>query len=142
MARVVEATASAISNWPSSRFDPHRLRSTLDFMKEILGDQVESVGVSTSLVESPASLVQGAYGMSPSMQRYMEAQAVAMGEDGDAVQGMMGGMNKAKMEVNPGHEIVGKMERLVKAGDRGRAEDYGRTRTQSPRLGRRVQPTT
>lgn len=103
-----------------------RLKGTLEFMKEILGDQVESVGVSTSLSSSPASLVQGAYGMSPSMQRYMEAQAVAMGEDDDAIQGMMGGMNKARLEVNPGHEIVGTLDKLVKGGDKERAEDFGR----------------
>ncbi|GMH64406.1 hypothetical protein TrRE_jg3070, partial [Triparma retinervis] len=102
------------------------LGAALSYMGEILGDKVSSVGVAGGLTESPAALVQGEYGMSPSMQRYMQAQAVAMGEDESAVAGMMGGMNKARLEVNPTHGIVKKFDEMVRGGDKGRAEDFGK----------------
>ena len=39
--------------------------------------------VSTSLSDSPAVLAQAEYGMSPQMQKYMKARAVAMGDEAD-----------------------------------------------------------
>lgn len=41
---------------------------------------MQKVEISRRLVDSPATLVQSAYGMSPTMARYMRAQAVAFGE--------------------------------------------------------------
>lgn len=51
------------------------------WLSEQLGEKrVQKVEVSRRLVDSPAALVQSAYGMSPTMARYMRAQAVAFGE--------------------------------------------------------------
>lgn len=36
--------------------------------------EVSKVEVSSRLTDSPAAITQGAYGMSPTMQRYMKAQ--------------------------------------------------------------------
>lgn len=45
--------------------------------EELKSKNVQKVEVSTRLTDSPATLVQGAYGMSPTMQRYMKAQVPA-----------------------------------------------------------------
>merc|ERR1712176_1265516 len=82
----------------------------VNYLETILNDEVEKVTVSDLLTDSPAALVQGAYGMSPSMQRYMKAQAVASGADAAG----MAGMNKAVLEINPNHAIVKDLERMVK----------------------------
>jgi HSP90 family molecular chaperone len=58
-----------------------------EWLKQAVDGKVQKVEISTRLVDSPATLVQSAYGMSPTMQRYMKAQAVAMGEEN----GMFGG---------------------------------------------------
>lgn len=39
------------------------------------------VQASTRLVDSPATLVQSEYGVSPSMQKYLRAQAVVDSDD-------------------------------------------------------------
>ena len=80
------------------------------YLESLLKGKVQKVVVSDLLTDSPAGLVQGAYGMSPSMQRYMKAQAVAAGQGADA----MGGMNQAVLEINPNHPIVKDLDRLVK----------------------------
>ena len=50
-----------------------------DWLKDSLKAKgVSAVEVSTRLTDSAATLVQGAYGMSPTMQRYMKAQASAI----------------------------------------------------------------
>ncbi|CAJ1966618.1 unnamed protein product [Cylindrotheca closterium] len=74
---------------------------------------VEKVSVSDLLTDSPAALVQGAYGMSPSMQRYMKAQAVAAGSE----VGDLDNMNKVCMEINPKHPIIKDLAKMVK-GDK------------------------
>jgi len=53
--------------------------------------------------------VQGAYGVSPSMQRYMKAQSVAAGSD--AMNTNM--INKAILEINPNHPILQDLENMV-----------------------------
>ena len=60
--------------------EEERLQPAIDYLKELLGKKVADVGVTTSLTSSPSAARQGQYGMSPSMQRYMQAQAVALGE--------------------------------------------------------------
>merc|ERR1712232_32474 len=52
-----------------------------EYLEVELAGLVEKVVISTLLNTSPAALVQGAYGVSPSMQRYMKAQSVAAGSD-------------------------------------------------------------
>ena len=46
------------------------------------------------------------------MQRYMKAQSVASGGDGN-----LGAMNQAVLEINPKHPIIQDLERMVK-GDK------------------------
>ncbi len=101
-----------------------QLKSTLEYLEETLKGKVESVKVSSRLSESPAVLVQGEYGMSPQMQRYMQAQAVAMGED-ENMSGMLGQMNQVILEINPDHKIVKKLDDLISGGGSG-AEDYAK----------------
>ena len=84
----------------------------VDYLEPLLRGKVEKVLVSTDLTTSPAVLVQGAYGMSPTMQRYMRAQAVSTGSDGAE----FGMNNKAIMEINPNHKIVQDLDRRVKSG--------------------------
>jgi molecular chaperone HtpG len=86
------------------------LKDTIEYLGVLLSDKVQKVSVSTLLVDSPAALVQGAYGVSPTMQRYMKAQAVAAGAEG----GMFGNMNKAILEINPNHPIVKDLNAMLK----------------------------
>ena len=82
----------------------------IGYLETLLKGKVEKVTVSTDLVESPAALVQGAYGMSPTMQRYMRAQAVASGTDA----GGLDSMNKVVMEINPDHPVVKDLKAMIK----------------------------
>ena len=86
-----------------------QFKDVADYLETLLKGKVEKVEVSDELVDSPAVLVQGAYGMSPTMQRYMRAQAVSAGGDGD-----IPGMNKAVLEINPEHPVVKDLARMAK----------------------------
>merc|ERR1739845_226207 len=81
----------------------------IEYLEVELAGLVEKVVISTLLTASPAALVQGAYGVSPSMQRYMKAQSVAAGSD--ATGSNM--INKAILEINPNHPIVQELECMV-----------------------------
>lgn len=83
-----------------------------EFLEVHLSGKVQKVTISTLLTGSPAALVQGAYGVSPTMQRYMKAQSVASGGDGN-----LGAMNQSVLEINPKHPIIQDLERMVK-GDK------------------------
>lgn len=83
-------------------------KQVAEYLEALLGNKIQKVVVSDLLTDSPAALVQGAYGMSPTMQRYMRAQAVASGQ-GDSLPNM----NKAVLEINPNHPIVKELERMV-----------------------------
>ncbi|KAL7573079.1 hypothetical protein ACA910_018765 [Epithemia clementina (nom. ined.)] len=89
-----------------------QFKPLVEYLEPLLRSKVEKVIVSSDLVSSPAALVQGAYGMSPTMQRYMRAQAVGTGADADS---LMGGRNKAVLEINPNHPIVQSLNRRLKA---------------------------
>jgi len=80
-----------------------------EFLEVQLAGKIQKVTVSSLLTDSPAALVQGAYGVSPTMQRYMKAQSVASGGDGN-----LGAMNQAILEINPKHPIVQDLARMVK----------------------------
>ena len=83
-----------------------------EYLETTLEGKVQKVSLTTLLTNSPAALVQGAYGMSPTMQKYMKAQSVAAGgNDG----GVPGSMNQAVLEINPNHPIVQDLDRMVKA---------------------------
>ena len=95
----------------------------INYLETILAGEVEKVSVSDLLTDSPAALVQGAYGMSPSMQRYMKAQTVASGQELSG----MDNMNKVCMEINPNHPIVKDLTKMVKEDKVGqKTEDFGR----------------
>jgi heat shock protein beta len=87
-------------------------KSLKDYLEGTLAGKVQRVKITDLLSESPAALVQSAYGMSPTMQRYMKAQNVA---SGGADTGRMGNFNQAVLEVNPSHPIVQDLERLIRA---------------------------
>jgi len=92
----------------------------IEYLEGVLSGKVNKVAVSDLLTSSPAALVQGAYGVSPTMQRYMKAQSVASGGS-DGGQGL-DSMNQAVMEINPNHPIVKDLELMVKGGDKDSAE--------------------
>mmetsp|Transcript_21038 Transcript_21038/g.66108 ORF Transcript_21038/g.66108 Transcript_21038/m.66108 type:complete len:718 (-) Transcript_21038:356-2509(-) len=72
-------------------------------LTETLGkDKVAKVQLSKRLDQSPAALVQGAYGMSPMMRRYMAAQATTAAD----VEYQMYGVAAPTLEINPSHPIV------------------------------------
>merc|ERR1712048_137526 len=73
-------------------------------MKEVLGDKVEDVMVTQTLVDSPATLVTTEYGWSANMQRIMKAQVL---RDASMSSFMVG---KKKMEINPNHVIMQSLE--------------------------------
>jgi len=84
--------------------------NTFEWLKDILGKKVSKIRISKKLTESPAALTQGAYGMSPSMQRYMQAQAVAQGMD-DSMFNM--GISQAVLEINPSHPIIMSLKKQI-----------------------------
>jgi heat shock protein beta len=99
-------------------------KSIKDYLETLLAGKVQKVKMTDLLSESPAALVQSAYGMSPTMQRYMKAQNVAAG---GADVGSLGSFNQAVLEVNPSHPIVQDLERMIKSEgvDSDGAKNYG-----------------
>merc|ERR1719469_16100 len=93
-------------------------KSVREYLEVELGSKVQKVKVSELLTGSPAALVQGAYGMSPTMQKYMKAQSVAMGES------EMPGMNQAVLEVDVDHPIVKKIDAMRRGGEVGAATEF------------------
>eukprot|EP00557_Chaetoceros_sp_GSL56_P005699 CAMPEP_0176499496 /NCGR_PEP_ID=MMETSP0200_2-20121128/12958_1 /TAXON_ID=947934 /ORGANISM="Chaetoceros sp., Strain GSL56" /LENGTH=765 /DNA_ID=CAMNT_0017897919 /DNA_START=60 /DNA_END=2357 /DNA_ORIENTATION=- len=85
-----------------------KYRDICEYLEVELKGLVQKVTVSTLLTDSPAALVQGAYGVSPTMQRYMKAQSVASGGIGN-----LGSMNQAVLEINPKHPIVKDLEKMI-----------------------------
>merc|ERR1711982_287983 len=70
-----------------------------------------------------AALVQGAYGMSPTMQRYMKAQTVAT--TGAAMGGQFDEQyNQAILEINPDNVIIQDLQRMVAEDDPAK-ENFG-----------------
>ena len=87
-------------------------------MKTVIGDRITKVEVSTRLVESPATLVQSEYGVSPNMQKYLRAQAA---QDTDQEADFAGIFNQAVLEINPEHHHRGS-QGSCGAGRRGQSQ--------------------
>jgi len=72
-------------------------------IKDVLGDKVEKVVVSTRIDESPCVLVTSEHGWTANMERIMKAQAL---RDNSMTSYMM---SKKTMELNPNNAIVGEL---------------------------------
>jgi len=73
------------------------------WLKKQLGERVQKVQISERLVDSPATLVQGEWGMSPMMQRYMKSQTTSSASDSAFA---IGSRNQAILEINPNHNVI------------------------------------
>merc|ERR1711920_952457 len=77
------------------------------WLKKQLGERVQKVQVSDRLVDSPATLVQGEWGMSPMMQRYMKSQTTSSASDSAFA---IGSRNQAILEINPQHAVIQRLK--------------------------------
>jgi len=95
-------------------------QATTEFLEALLQGKINKAQVTTLLTSSPAALVQGAYGMSPTMQKYMKAQTVATSG------AMPGGdnYNQAILEINPDNVIIQDLQRMVAEDDPAK-ENFG-----------------
>jgi len=82
------------------------------WLKKQLGERVQKVQISDRLVDSPATLVQGEWGMSPMMQRYMKSQTTSSASDSAFA---IGSRNQAILEINPSHNIIKSMKNAMEA---------------------------
>ena len=80
-----------------------------NYIKKVLGDKITRVECSTRLVDSPATIVQSEFGVSPNMQKYLRAQAVV---DTDNKGEFANIFNQAVLEINPDHPIIGRLKYL------------------------------
>merc|ERR1712107_357097 len=80
------------------------------WLKKQLGERVQKVQISDRLVDSPATLVQGEWGMSPMMQRYMKSQTTSSASDSAFA---IGSRNQAILEINPQHAVIKKLKNAM-----------------------------
>merc|ERR1711972_263315 len=82
------------------------------WLKKQLGERVQKVQISDRLVDSPATLVQGEWGMSPMMQRYMKSQTTSSASDSAFA---IGSRNQAILEINPSHNVIKQLKNAMEA---------------------------
>jgi len=75
-------------------------------MKDIIGNGIEKVVISSRLESSPCVLVTNEYGMTANMQRIMKAQALRANDMGHM-------MNKKILEINPNNSIIKRIKEKV-----------------------------
>jgi molecular chaperone HtpG len=80
-------------------------------IKDVLGDKVEKVEVSSRLVNSPCALVTSEWGWSANFERIMKAQAL---RDNTMMSYMAG---KKSMEINPDHTLVKALRDQIGEGE-------------------------
>merc|ERR1712050_463567 len=91
------------------------------WLKKKLGERVQKVQVSDRLVDSPATLVQGEWGMSPMMRRYMKSQTTSSASDSAFA---IGSRNQAILEIHPDHGVIKQLKDAMDAApDADETED-------------------
>lgn len=88
-----------------------QLEQLCDWLHNLYKQKVMKVVVSSRLVHSPVVLVQGDFGLSPTMQKYIRQQAAASGMTENDMYGSQ--INQAVMEINPNHAIIDKLRHMV-----------------------------
>ena len=98
--------------------DTEETKKLTEYFAKVLGNKVEKVVLSNSLVSSPCVLATNSYGWSANMQRLMKSQALK--NDDPMTQFMMG---KKVMEVNPSHRLVKFVNKHVMEGTTSEVTD-------------------
>merc|ERR1712119_253773 len=78
-------------------------------MKEVLGDKVEKVVITSRMADSPCVLVTGEYGWSANMERIMKAQALRDNTMGSYM------ASKKTMEINPDNSVMDELRKRAEA---------------------------
>ena len=78
-----------------------------NWLKELLGDKVDKVEISTKLETAPAVLSTSRYGYSATMERIMKSQALQNPEKAKYMKA------RKIMEINPRHPIISNLRTLV-----------------------------
>ena len=78
-------------------------------IKEVLGNEVEKVSVSSRLVTTPCVLVTGSYGWTANMERLVKAQALT--DHQTQVQSQFMAARKT-LEINPDHPIITSLDNI------------------------------
>eukprot|EP00166_Cyanidium_caldarium_P000309 ctg_112.g70 len=82
------------------------------WMQDLMQETVEKVKISKRLTDSPAAVSLSAYAMSPTMERFMKAQATMLKDRMPAM-----ATQKKILEINPSHPIVKRLLAQVKGGN-------------------------
>lgn len=79
-------------------------KAVTDFMTTLLSNKVGKVTTSDKLTESPSTITQSSFGISPTMERYMKEVGASNVSNDPGMASFM--MKSRTLEVNPKHPIV------------------------------------